>query len=760
MTHRLYFLLPVSLIAILLAYASISWLYATCFFLTFLLILLLTHSFSLLEGIVFFGVFIVVFLRFTDMYDMQQSVHISDQNEIIGEVTQVKQQDPSYQRFVIQPEHHTQKMLITHFDALDFDLVPGQRLHLDVTFELPEQPQNPGMFDYDRYLLTENIHTQAVAQTVYYEGESFFTPIFTYRLKFLHHLQNQLSETSFGLVSALVLGERSLLDDGFKDLFTRWHLTHLLAISGLHVGLMVHMVSLFLTRLCRLNKETTWLVLMLVFIAFPFIAGGTPSVFRASFVGLLGYFALAIRTKMSTLDALSFVFIFLIILKPYWFFQLGFQYSFLVTFSIVLSRPILTRFKRPVTGLMFITALSFFITLPLQLTKFYSVNLISLVINPPVNLLFSLFIIPLCFVTVLIALILPALLPVIDYILTAIFNGLFLLLSTIDQFCYVPFVTGRPYLLHLILYTVSLFLFLRLVDQKKYRQASKYAVMTLIIVLLIKCMPYFDPYGQVTQLSIGQANVLVMELPYRKGVYLYDIGATTGKGYIEVTDEAYTRVIKPFLHYRGIHKIDGVFLSHSHQDHIGSLPFLMNDFFVENVYVHASFDQDSKLPDINYTTLEAGQRYRINQHDFDIVLPVTIQPDPNDNSMVIHTTFGPLSFLLTGDISSQQEMVFLTQYPKKAVDVLMVAHHGSQTSTSAVLLEQLTPGYAIISVGKNNSFHHPHPDVITRLQAHQIQLFQTDRDGAVIYRFHKNNGTYHWSAINRTENSAGLSLSN
>jgi competence protein ComEC len=671
-----------------------------------------------------------------------------DQDVVSGEVKQVKQQSDTYQRFVIQLDNQPTNILITHFDTLDFDLVEGQYLRLDVSFEPLESPQNPGTFDYDRYLLTENITAQAVAQTVHYKGESVFTPIFTYRLKFLHHLQEQLSETSFGLVSALVLGERSLLDDDFKDLFTRWHLTHLLAISGLHVGLMVHMLSLFFTRICRLNKETVWRVLILVFMAFPFIAGGTPSVFRASLVGLLGYFALIIRTKLSTLDALSLIFLFLIIIKPYWLFQLGFQYSFLVTLSIVLSRPILSRFKRPMTGLVFITALSFFITLPIQLTKFYSVNLVSLVINPPVNLLFSLLIIPLCFGTVFIALIAPVLMPAMDGILMVIFKALIFVLTKIDRLAYFPFITGRPYLLHLILYTISLFLFLRLLDKEKYRQASRYGIMVVIIILLIKLMPYFDPYGQVTQLSIGQANILVMELPHRKGVYLYDVGATTGKDYIEVTDEAYTRVIKPFLHYRGIHKINGVFLSHSHQDHIGSLPFIIEDFTVEKIYIHTSFDQDSQLPYINYTTLKAGQRYRINQHDFDIVLPVTHQSNPNDNSMVIHTTFGPLSFLLTGDISSEQEAVFLSQYPKKSVDVLMVAHHGSQTSTSDAFLEQSSPTYAIISVGINNSFHHPHLDVIERLKAHHIQLFRTDTDGAVIYRFHKNNGTYHWHTIN------------
>ncbi|GEM00525.1 ComE operon protein 3 [Halolactibacillus halophilus] len=661
----------------------------------------------------------------------------------------MKQQTDTYQRFIIQPDNQPTNVLITHFNPLDFDLVKGQHLRLDVSFEPPESPQNPGMFDYDRYLLTENVAAQAVAETVHYEGESLFSPIFTYRLKFLYHLQSRLSETTFGLVSALVLGEKSLLDDEFKDLFTRWHLTHLLAISGLHVGLMVHMLSLFLTRICRLNKETTWLVLLLVFLTFPFIAGGTPSVFRASLVGLLGYLALIIRTKLSTLDALSFVFLFLIMIKPYWLFQLGFQYSFLVTFSIVLSRPILSRYKHALTSLIFITALSFLITLPLQLTKFYSVNLVSLVINPPVNLLFSLLIIPLCFGIAVIALFVPMLLPVMDHILMTIFNGLFLLLSTIDRFCYFPFITGRPYLLHLILYAVSLFLLLRFIDQEKYRQASRYGILIVIIISLIKIMPYFEPYGQVTQLSIGQADVLVMELPHRKGVYLYDVGATTGKDYIEVTDEAYTRVIKPFLHYRGIHKIDGVFLSHSHQDHIGSLPFLVEDFSVEGIYIHSSFDEDSKLPYLDYTTLKVGQRYRMQQHNFDIVLPITQSLDPNDNSMVIHTTFGPFSFLLTGDISAEQESVFLAQYPDKDMDVLTVAHHGSQTSTSAALLEQLSPKYAIISVGLNNNFHHPHPDVITRLKAHHIQLFRTDTDGAVIYRFHKNNGTYQWYTNNQ-----------
>lgn len=745
MTHRLYLLVPMSLITVGLTSMSVSFLLATMIVTSSLVFLLFFRYLSLLEVLVFLGVFVVIFFRFTDAFEPSLVVYQQDLKEtIIGEVTQVKHQEIAYQRFLVTPESQSSNILVTHFDSIDFDLVPGQRLRLQLTFESPEQPQNPGMFDYDRYLLTENVTAKAVAQKIDYEGEAFFTPVFAYRLTFLDWLQKQLSETSFGLVSALVLGERSLLDDSFKELFTRWHLTHLLAISGLHVGLMVHILSLFLSRIGRLSKETMRLVLMLVFICFPFIAGGTPSVFRASLVGLLGYLALVIRTKVSTLDALSFVFLLLMIIKPHWLYQLGFQYSFLVTFSLVLSRPILLRIHKPLLSLTFITFLSFFITLPLQLSKFYSVNLFSLFINPLVNLLFSFLIIPLCFGMVIIALFIPVLLPVVDGILAMTFNGLFFVLTEIDRLFYLPFVTGKPHMFHLILYVIILFLLLRAVDQTDYKKAGRYGWVIVLTVSMIKAMPYLNPYGQVTQLSIGQANALVIELPHRQGVYLYDIGATTGNDYVEVTDEAYTRVVKPFLHYRGIHRINGVFLSHSHQDHIGSLPFLIEDFRVDRIYINAFFDQASVLPGIDYTILEANQRYQMNHHDFDVVLPTHLQDDPNDESMVIHTTLGPLSFLLTGDISAQQEQVFIKRYPNKQVDVLMVAHHGSQTSTDEHLLKQFTPLYAVISAGLDNSFKHPHPAVIERLNDYNVAVFRTDIDGAVIYRFHKRKGTYTW----------------
>lgn len=750
MTHRLYIFVLLCCLVVYVSSTTSSRSLTIIFTLLLVSMLIILNRITLFEAFCLFSFLLLLLFRFTHYnaivkYDQERPF----ESELMVEVKDVKINRVDYQRFIVKPINQQTHMLITHFDELSFGLVEGQQLAVTVEEDRREILENPGSFDYESYLLTENVTAQRIATHVTYIGERFYTPLFTLRASVLEKVIAELSETSSSLVSALVLGDRSFLDEDFTSLFTRWHLTHLLAISGLHVGLFVLWLSFMFKRLFYFTKELTIRLLLIIFLLVPFIAGGSPSVFRASLVGLLGYFALSIKWKIETMDALSLVFLFLVIVWPHWIYQLGFQYSFLVTYSLLLSKPIFSRCNKSWQLLLFVTSISFFITLPLQLSRFYYINPVSLLVNPPISLFFSLIIIPLAFLSFFISLFIPSALWLVDPLLTWLFSTIYYFLDSVDRMFYWPLVTGKPDSFHMLCYFIVLFLVLKWIDLKRNKKACMFGLLLFFVVGMMKLAPYLSPFGSVTQLSIGQANVLVIETPHRQGVFIYDIGATVGNDFIEPTDKAYLRIIKPYLHYRGITQVDGVFLSHAHQDHFGSLKYLIKDFKVMNVYTSPYFD-DALLPDkVSNTVLNSGFRYNIKGSDFDVLLPVKSHSDENDQSMVIRVLLGPLTFLLTGDISKEIEKDYLDTYRLHSIDVLMVPHHGSSTSTHQAFLEAIQPTYAFISVGQNNSFGHPHDDVLTRLEKKQVIIYRTDTHGAITYRYHKSNGWYRIDVVNQ-----------
>lgn len=743
MTHRLYIFVLLCCLVVYVSSITSSRNLTLVFTLLLVSMLVILKRVTLFEAFCLFFLLTLILFRFTHYdtivkYDQERPF----EPELVVEVKDVKINRLDYQRFLVKPINQQTLMLITHFDELNFKLVEGQQLAVTVEEDRREILKNPGSFDYESYLLTENVTAQRIATHVTYIGERFYTPLFALRGRMIEKVMAELSETSSSLVSALVLGDRSSLDEDFTALFTRWHLTHLLAISGLHVGLFIFWLSFMFKRLFCFTKEFTIRLLLVVFFLFPFIAGGSPSVFRASLVGLLGYFSLSIKSKIETIDALSLVFLFLVILWPHWIYQLGFQYSFLVTYSLLLSKPILSRCHKSWHILLFVTGISFFSTLPLQLSRFYLINPVSLLINPPISLLFSLIIIPLAFLSFFICLFMPSVVWFIDPLLAWLFSVIYYFLDSVDRMFYWPVITGKPDVFHMLCYFLVLFIVLKWIDLNHLKKACVFGLLLFVVIGMMKFAPYFSPYGSVTQLSIGQANVLVIETPHRQGVFIYDIGATVGHDFIEPMDDAYIRIIKPYLHYRGITQVDGVFLSHAHQDHFGSLKYLLEDFKVSNVYISPYFDEALLQGKVSTTILHGGVRYRMKGSHFDVLLPVKSHSDENDQSMVIRVLLGPLTFLLTGDISKEIEKDYLETYRSHSIDVLMVPHHGSATSTHQAFLETIQPTYAFISVGQNNSFNHPHDDVLARLEKLKVTIYRTDTHGAITYRYHKSSGWY------------------
>jgi len=243
---------------------------------------------------------------------------------------------------------------------------------------------------------------------------------------------------------------------------------------------------------------------------------------------------------------------------------------------------------------------------------------------------------------------------------------------------------------------------------------------------------------RVTAIDVHQGSSTLVRFPGGKTM-LVDGGGLPVEGF-----DIGRSVVAPFLWHEGIRKIDIVVLSHVHADHLGGLPFIVENFSVSEVWSNGE-NVDSEtyrhfleiirrkgirhriLKDQEYT-MEVGE---VGIRLFNPGMPNSSGENPNEQSLVMQLTFGNVRLLLPGDISADQEAKLLEDYSDLRSSVLFVPHHGSRVSSSMPFLKAISPQLAVISCGPDNVFEFPHEEALTRYQAVGARIFRTDRQGAV-----------------------------
>lgn len=253
-------------------------------------------------------------------------------------------------------------------------------------------------------------------------------------------------------------------------------------------------------------------------------------------------------------------------------------------------------------------------------------------------------------------------------------------------------------------------------------------------------IPYFSPKGYVTMLDIGQGDAFIIELPYKRGVYMIDAGARFSFEDMQPTDSVYKQVIEPYLRSKGIHKIDALFLTHNDLDHVGSVNMMLDAGIIEAIYVSEYFPVEELFFE-EVERLQQEETIMIGDHKLTVLSPNQDKKDANANSLVLYTEIGGRYWLFTGDITKEEERDLIHRYNLN-IDVLKVAHHGSNTSTDPIFIENINAKTAWIPVGRNNRYGHPTQEVIEELGKNGLEIYRTDIHGAVQYQFKGNNGVF------------------
>lgn len=190
----------------------------------------------------------------------------------------------------------------------------------------------------------------------------------------------------------------------------------------------------------------------------------------------------------------------------------------------------------------------------------------------------------------------------------------------------------------------------------------------------------------------------------------------------------------------GIEEFTYVFATHTHEDHIGGMDDIINNFKIDNYYMSNKLSTTKTFMDVldaldgrnlKYTVPNKGDTLKLGDANIKVIYPGDDKSNINDSSIVLKITYGKNSFLLTGDATSNVERKIYNEDIKS--DVLKVAHHGSSYSSTDVFLDKVKPYYAVISVGKNNIYNHPSNKTLEKLNKRNIKVYRTDLDGTIVF---------------------------
>ncbi|ALX48139.1 DNA internalization-related competence protein ComEC/Rec2 [Lentibacillus amyloliquefaciens] len=678
----------------------------------------------------------------------------STESAFAGEISSPVTETASRIAFEFSVEASDERFMIVHFKADndgEHNLKYGAVCTVSGKPELPDSARNPGQFDYQDYLLSQGMTHQIIIDSlekIDCTGSSPMNHIYQLRSDLLEYVQQNVSSETSAWVNALILGDDTEMDDSVTELFQRWNLTHLMAISGLHVGLVVGLLYFLLVKLNILTKEKAQWVIIFFLPLYAVLAGGEPSVMRASMMVLLFMIAGKLNWKFSVTDVISIVFLLLILTNPLIIYHIGFQLSFCVTLGLLLSKNWFAKTNISFFTVLNISFVSQMMILPLQVEYFFTFQPLSILVNLIIVPYFSLFVIPCMFLILLLAPVAGPMAAFTDQFFLIVHEFVITALEFIDQTLFLPWVIGSFPLAGAALYYGLFLIMMKKLELEEMRQAFKYGCFLTALIILSVLRPYFSPIGYVTALDVGQGDAIVIELPYRKGVILVDAGAEMNFDEFEPSDKVYKQIIRPYLYSRGISQIDAVFISHDDTDHMGSLLYLIEDMPIKNVFVSTYYTFTQPLAQgltDNGTTVvrtDPDDAITVGGQMFHILSPAEDYGGSNENSLVLHTEIGGKKWLLTGDIGTRTEKAILKTVPGLTADVLKVAHHGSNTSTDAMFLEKIQPEYGIISAGKNNRYGHPHSDVIQSLDEAGAAILRTDESGAVQYVFKGTEGTF------------------
>lgn len=632
----------------------------------------------------------------------------------------------------------------------------GHQVTVSGTMRLFDPARNPGGFDSRNYYLAQKLDYRMGADSMVLQQEGYSRyPDLLYRIgKFGGTILEAITDgTDTGIYRAAVLGDKTQLDEGIRELYQRNGIAHLLAISGVHLSL-VGMAVYRLFRKMGIGFTGSCLIGAAFIISYGILTGASASMVRAAVMLICGFLAACLGRTCDRLSALGLAAILLLWESPYLITQAGFQLSFGAILGIGWLIPCAERFFYREEEAVWIGWLKKgliasgcvqVMTTPVILYHYFQLPLYGVFLN--------LIVIPLMGY-VIAAGIAGICLGAVD--LTAgrfavgsghvILMGYEWLCRQTDRLPWSSLVIGQPAVWQILCYYSLLLILWRRMTARNQTDTppgnkQKIAVVLVTVVFTGLLVPVRSQALQICFLDVGQGDGVCM----RKGSFtvLVDGGST---------DEAELGAffLEPYLKSQGITTIDYAFVSHGDADHISGLVYLLEEsreITIKNLVLPIlgkgeescrKLDALAQKKGVSVNWMATGDYLEAADVKIRCLYPAGTDPaaDRNEQSVVLRVDYGDFGMLLTGDMSEAGETALLQRNRASlaGISILKLAHHGSRFSNSEEWLRTIRPRFAVGSYGTENRYGHPHHEVLERLEAEGIPMSGTAENGAITYR--------------------------
>jgi len=601
-----------------------------------------------------------------------------------------------------------EKVLVNYYS--DINVSYGDYIYVYGVFKKPKENGNFNLFNYKRYLLSNKINYVVTASKIIVikKNDNVF---YTLKNNLLRKIEN--ANKSKGYILAFLYADKSLIE---KDVYTKYQkigVSHLFAVSGMHVSL----ISIVLLKLLNKIKERKRYIIVSIFLSiYLFLTNFTISMVRATFQFILFFINKSFKLNIDNSNLVLLLFSILVIINPYNIYNIGFLFSFIISFTLI-------RCSKLIKGKFIIKSLktsliSFFSSMPVLINNFFEVNFLGIILNIIYIPFVSYILFPLSLVTVLF--------PSLDNILY-MFISYFEKIT--DFFSNIKFLSFSICKMNIFLIIMYYIIFIYILKRKK---SLVYKIIIAIISLIFLINNGRIVNSEVSILDVGQGDSSLIRLKNKN--ILIDTGGN-------INYDISKNILIPYFKSVGIKKIDYLVLTHGDYDHMGEAINLVENFKVEKVIFNCGSYNDLENELIEVLDKKKIKYYScIKELNIDNnklhFLQTKEYDNENENSNVIYTELNGYKFVFMGDAGVEKEKDILEKYNVSKIDVLKIGHHGSKTSSDKNFIDEMNPKYSVISVGKNNRYGHPNKEVLNNLD--NSKIYRTDQDGSIMFKI-KNN---------------------
>lgn len=633
---------------------------------------------------------LIITIIYTKYYPFK-SVFNNNDTEFIGIVedyiikdNQIKISLKSKERIIV-----TYKYTGKVFNNLSY----GDKIKVTGVLKEPSTNNIFNNFNYKKYLYNKKIYYIIEASKID-KIQNNNNHIYTIK-NLLYTRINSLKSSNY--IKALLFGDNKL-DKEIKTSYQINGISHLFSVSGFHINFITSIIYFYLDRVTY-NKKIKYITVD-IFLVLYLLLCNTTSLLRCTVMNILLSINHLLKLNIKKIDIVLLTLILCIIINPFIIYDIGFIYSYTISFFLILYK---NKYKtnNKLLKIIYISLISFLVSLPINIYTSYEINFLSIILNIIIVPIVSLILLPLSLLTLIF--------PILDnilYLITSILEKISLYTSNINIF---KQVLSKPSIILIIIYYLVIILIL---------SKNKHYYLILILLIFHKTIPLYNSNLEVVMFDVGEADSMLISTPSKKVNILID----TRRG-IDINN------IIIYLKSIGISKLNYLIITHGDEDHIGGALYLIDNFKVDNVILnkgdytelevelitHLKNKNIKYTNNINKIPLLGSYMYLLNTKKFS---------NENDNSIVTYFEYQKYKFLFMGDSSSKTEEYLINNYNLTNISFLKVGHHGSNTSSSPLFINKITPKVSLISVGRNNFYHHPNKEVLTNLS--NSVIYRTD----------------------------------